>query len=195
MRMVWHAILHFPAGLWKRLKGNHTDITPQTDVDLSAFMGRWYEQARIENTFEHGLDAVYSDYYAIDNKNFHVFNHGTDSKGGQHRARGMGSAADGSAPGALKVSFVPPYTWFAAPFHILYTDRNYEEALIAGSGGHYLWLLTREAHPNRESLRNLLQEARRRGFNTHHLRRTQHPHLTQQGTKGSASPHSAHEHK
>lgn len=172
--MIWHAILHFPAGLWKRLRGNQSDITPQSDIDLMAFMGRWYEQARIENTFEHGLDNVYSDYYATDEKTFRVFNNGTDARGELHRARGMGRVPNSHEPGALCVSFVPPYSWFAAPFHILYTDSQYREALIAGSGGHYLWLLTREANPDRAQLERLMQEAQRRSFNTRELRRTRH---------------------
>lgn len=182
MRMVWHAILHFPAGLWKSLKGNESDISPQSGIDLKAFMGRWYEQARFENTFELGLDNVYSDYYAVRDDQFRVFNNGTDAHGVLHRAKGMGYVSNNSEAGALRVSFVPPYSWFAAPFHILYTDAHYQEALIAGSGGHYLWLLTREAHPSRESLRSLLQEARRRGFNTHNLRRTHHRHQNLQST-------------
>lgn len=183
MRMIWHAILHFPEGLWKRIRGNKCDITPQSNIDLQAFMGRWYEQARIENTFEYGLDNVYSDYYAIGEKTFRVFNNGTDAHGEQYQARGMGRMKNKRKPGELLVSFVPPYTWFAAPFHILYTDDQYREAIIAGSGGHYLWLLTREASPDRNSLKKLLQEAQRRGFNTHHLRCTQHNnHQNRQST-------------
>lgn len=145
-------------------------------------MGRWYEQARFENTFELVLDNVYSDYYAMKNGKFRVFNNGTDAHGTPHQAKGMGSIKDSREPGALQVSFVPPYSWFAAPFHILYTDKNYQEALIAGSGGHYLWLLTREPHPSKESLNNLLHEARRRGFNTHELRRTHHRYQNLQST-------------
>lgn len=170
--MVWHALLHAPAGLWKRLKGSRADITPQSEVNLAAFMGRWYEQARFENTFEYGLDDVYSDYYFIDGERFRVFNNGSDAEGKRHQAKGMGSRKPDSLPGALQVSFVPPFCWFAAPFHILYTDADYREALIAGSGGHYLWLLTREQHPAPASIHRLTEEARQRGFDTSALRRT-----------------------
>ncbi|MBQ8517948.1 MAG: lipocalin family protein [Akkermansia sp.] len=172
--MIWHALLHIPAGLWKRLKGSQADTTPQNEVNLTAFMGRWYEQARFENTFEHGLDDVYSDYYSIGDERFRVINNGTDARGKPHRAQGMGSRTTNSQQGALQVSFVPPFCWFAAPFHILYTDADYREALIAGSGGHYLWLLTREQHPAPPRIRQLMEEARKRGFDTSALRRTTH---------------------
>lgn len=180
--MIWHAILHIPAGIWKRLKGNAADITPQREVNLPAFMGRWYEQARLDNSFEHGLDEVYSDYETMGNDRFRVCNHGTNA-GGKHRAIcGVGSMKDSSRPGALRVSFVPPYGWFASPFLILYTDADYQEALIAGSGGHYLWLLTRMQHPAPDRLHRLLAEARRRRFNTHDLRRTRQPHQNRKST-------------
>lgn len=182
MRMIWHAILHFPVGLMKRVKGNNTDITPQSNVDISAFMGRWYEQARMENTFEYGMDEVYSDYYAVNSNHFRVFNNGTDTNGHQHQARGRGHAVGNAAAGALKVSFIPPFIWFAASFLILYTDAQYREALIAGSGGHYLWLLTRDAVPTGSQLERLLHEAQRRGFNTQELRLTRHTHQNRQST-------------
>ncbi len=170
--MIWKALLQIPVGLRKRMKGNGADITPQREVNLSAFMGRWYEQARLENVFEAGLDEVYSDYEAMGDTKFRVCNNGTDDKGRSRRSHGMGSIKDPAHPGAMRVSFVPPYGWFSAPFLVLYTDADYREALIAGSGGHYLWLMTREQHPDRTRINRLLAEARHRGFNTHELRRT-----------------------
>lgn len=180
--MIWHALLHFPVGIWKRLKGNSCDITPQKEVNLSAFMGRWYEQARIDNAFEHNLDEVYSDYEALDGQRFRVCNSGTDAGGKKQQAHGLGRVKDAGIPGALSVSFVPPYCWFAAPFLVLYTDADYQEALITGSGGHYLWLLTREANPHNKRLEKLLHEAGRRGFNTHELRRTRQAPQKRQST-------------
>lgn len=178
--MIWRALLQIPMGIWKRMKGNQADITPQSEVNLSAFMGRWYEQARLDNAFEHGMDEVYSDYEVMEDGRFRVCNSGTDAGGRSHQAHGIGSMKEPTAPGVLRVSFVPPYGWFAAPFLILYTDADYREALIAGSGGHYLWLLTREQHPARDCLNRLLAEARRRGFDTHELRRTRQSHQKRQ---------------
>lgn len=180
--MIWRALLQIPMGIWKRLKGNQADITPQSEVHLPAFMGRWYEQARLDNAFEHGMDEVYTDYESAGGGHFRVCNSGTDTKGRIHQARGMGSMKDACSPGVLRVSFVPPYGWFAAPFLVLYTDADYREALIAGSGGHYLWLLTREQHPDSSRIHRLLAEARRRGFNTRELRRTRQGHQNRQST-------------
>lgn len=181
-RMIWRALLQIPTGLWKRLKKNQADITPQSEVNLPAFMGRWYEQARLDNAFERGMDEVYSDYEAVGDGKFRVCNSATDDKGRSHQARGMGSMKNAAAPGVLRVSFVPPYGWFAAPFLILYTDADYREALIAGSGGHYLWMMTREQHPDRDCINRLLAEAQRRGFNTNMLRRTRQVHQNRQST-------------
>lgn len=170
--MILRALLHFPRSLYRRFVDSGADLIPQKGVNLCAFMGRWYEQARFENDFEYGLDRVFSDYTPAGKGAFYVCNNGMDEQGRQQQARGMAHCEDLSLPGQLRVSFVPPYGWFSSPLTILYADSAYQEALLAGSGGHYLWLLTREARPSVESIENLLREARKRGFDTTRLRHT-----------------------
>lgn len=170
--MILKALLQFPGSLLRRMQKTDTDTTPQPKLHLQNFMGRWYEQARYENSFEYDLDGVYSDYYSTGINQFRITNHGFDAKGRHHLAQGMAQVLHAKEPGLLRVSFVPPYTWFSAPLRILYTDSQYKEALLCSSGGHCLWLLTREKKPGFSSLRRLIKEARRRGFNTHHLRHT-----------------------
>lgn len=173
--MIWRAILHFPQSLLHRFLARHADTSPTADFRLKSFMGRWYEQARLENPFEYGMDGVYSEYALIAPGQISVSNHGI-APGGKHSlARGQAFMPDSTVPGRLRVSFVPPYTWFSSPLHILYTDEGYREALVSGSGGHYLWLLTRERHPGSDSISHLLSEARRRGFDTSSLRYTHQP--------------------
>ena len=74
--------------------------------------------------------------------------------------------------GILEVSFVWPYWWFGAPYHILYVDKDYQAALVSGDDEDYLWLLTRERNPKPEIIKKLKQEAERRGFDTSKLRFT-----------------------
>ena len=170
--MILKALLQFPGSLLRQFQKTGTDTTPQKRLHLPAFMGRWYEQARFENSFEYDLDGVYSDYFATGIDQFRITNHGTDARGRHHLVQGMAQVLHAHEPGLLRVSFVPPYTWFTAPMRILYTDRHYKEALLCSSGGHCLWLLTREKHPGYAALRRLLKEAKRRGFNTLNLRHT-----------------------
>lgn len=172
--MFLSALMQFPIGLWHRLTAPSADITTQQQVNLPSFMGRWFEQARFDNFFEHGMDDVYSDYSLTEDNQFSVMNCGTTTAGVVKQIRGMGKVRDRRYPGKAEVSFVPPYKWFAAPYLILYTDSEYREALVAGSGGRYLWLLTREQYPEKASIQRLLRVAQSRGFDIRRLRLTEH---------------------
>lgn len=170
--MNLHALLHIPVAIYRRFLVPQADITPQPSVDLHAFMGRWYEQARFENGFEMGMDEVTAEYATIDRDSFRVRNQGTSPDGRTHLAEGVARQQKGHTDGALQVSFVPPYRWFASPLLVLHTDPACTECLLAGSGGYYLWLMTREPHPGDEKIRRLIRLARERGFPTEKLRKT-----------------------
>lgn len=145
--------------------------TPATNISLARYMGRWYEQARFENWFEAGMEAVCTDYRLRHDGRVEVLNCGINAKGKQKQSRGLAVV---KGEGILAVSFVPPYFWFRAPYHILYVDPEYRSALVSGIGSDYLWLLTREVQPEPSLLTELLRQARLRGFNTEQLRVTRH---------------------
>ncbi len=173
IRMIRKALLHFPQSLVQRRTPNDADTTPQASLQTEAFMGRWYEQARYENFFESGLERVYSDYALLAPNRFSVCNSGFDADGRLHRARGVARIPHAEAPANLRVSFVPPYFWFSSPLYILYTDANYSEALVSGSGGHYLWLLTRDKKTSRAAMARLISESVKRRFDITQLHYTQ----------------------
>lgn len=147
------------------------DTTPQQDVDLARYCGRWYEQARYENWFEQDMDQVCTDYTLLAADAIQVCNNGTDPQGRRHRSCGRGYTA---GPGQLAVSFVWPYWWFRAPYRILYVSPDYEGALVSGDGAEYLWLLTRKEDASPLLMKKLLKEAQARGFDTAKLRYTTH---------------------
>lgn len=147
------------------------NTAPQRGIDLAAYMGRWYEQARYDHAFEYGLDRVFTDYAMLPDGWVRISNSGQDGSGKSHRAVGMGSCPRGD--GRLRVSFVPPYSWFTAPYHILYATPGYTGAVVSGEDDRYLWLLTRERRPGRELMQTLMNEARSRGFDTARLRFTE----------------------
>ncbi len=171
--MIRKALLHFPQSLMQRRISRNADTTPQSTLQTEAFMGRWYEQARFENVFESGLEHVYCDYALLAPNRFRVYNCGFDASGRLHCAKGVARIPHAEAPAKLRVSFIPPYFWFSSPLHVLYTDANYSEALISGSGDHYLWLLTRDRKPSRAAMARLISESVRRKFDITQLHYTQ----------------------
>lgn len=160
------SILHYFTG---RRSNAPVNTSPATNISLPRYMGRWYEHARFENWFEAGMDAVYTDYRLRSDGQVEVLNCGTTAKGRRKLSKGRGICRD---TGSLRVSFVPPYFWFRAPYNILYVDPEYQSALVSGDGSDFLWLLTRKAQPPQELVSTLLSQARLRGFNTEQLRYT-----------------------
>lgn len=153
-------------------RGKAPDTTPQRDISLSSYLGRWYEQARYECFFERGMDEVYTDYARSADGGLRITNSGTTASGKHKQAQGYAVIPDAAEPGCLSVSFVPPYKWFRAPYHILYVDEDYRMALVSGAGRGYLWLLTRKRKADEMTMRRLLDEAQKRGFDISALRLT-----------------------
>lgn len=171
--MFIRALIHYCKDIFRKNDGSErrmVNTAPQHGLSLGSYMGRWYEQARYEHAFENGLERVYTDYTMMPDGRVKISNNGTDEDGVEHHASGMGSCPRGD--GRLQVSFVPPYYWFRAPYHILYATPGYTAALVSGEDDRYLWLLTRERTPDRNLIRELLREARARGFDTSRLRYT-----------------------
>lgn len=171
LKALLNAPLHWLRPLYGK-RGKAPDTRPQDGIRLDAYLGRWYEQARFDHFFERGLDNVYTDYTYSDGTHIDIANTGYDRRGRQHRAQGRATHTADMPSGLLRVSFVPPYTWFTAPYHILYTDADYQEALVSGENARYLWLLTRARRADDATLRRLLDEASRRGFDISRLRLT-----------------------
>lgn len=164
--MKLSSIIHH---LFRRRKTSSVDTTPQKNIQLHRYMGRWYEQARFENWFETGLEHVYTDYSLSPEGHLNIINAGIKMSGAISSTRGRGIPG---GDGRFRVSFVPPYHWFQAPYHILYTDPDYNSALVSGAGDAYLWLLTRQARADNAQIATLLTEAQQRGFDTSQLHYT-----------------------
>lgn len=178
---LFHSLCESVCSMFRR-RGKAPDTTPQQRVRIASYLGRWYEQARYDCFFERDMDEVYTDYTQREDGSIDILNSGTTSAGKRKEARGRAFVADAEHPGCLRVSFVPPYRWFRASYHILYVDEDYRMALVSGAGRGYLWLLTREHKADDATMRQLLNEATSRGFDINALR------LTRQNAAGDYSP-------
>lgn len=181
MTALWHRVSEGVRSLFRQ-RGKAPDTTPQREIRLQRYLGRWYEQARYECFFERGMDEVCTDYTARADGGIDITNAGTTAGGRRKEARGRAVVPEEEECGRLLVSFVPPYRWFRAPYHILYADAEYRMALVSGQGEGYLWLLTRARRADDAAMRRLLDEAQKRGFDLGRLR------LTRQREEEDAEP-------
>jgi apolipoprotein D and lipocalin family protein len=144
--------------------GTPEGVRPVTGFQLDRYLGTWYEIARLDHSFERGLDGVSATYSRRPDGGVDVLNRGYDAAKGQWKeARGRAYFLDGPEVGSLKVSFFGP---FYGGYHIFALDPDYRWALVAGYSHEYLWILARERQLPQAVLEDLLARAREAGFAT-----------------------------
>jgi len=131
------------------------------ELDLNRYLGKWYEIARFDHRFEHGLTDITAEYVLKDNGIIQVLNRGYNQKK-KKNILAEGKAKTTKEPGVLRVSFF----WnFYSDYRIMALGSNYDWALIgAGKGTDYLWILSRTETLPEETYNQILAEAKRRGF-------------------------------
>ncbi|MGL5015851.1 MAG: lipocalin family protein [Bacteroidales bacterium] len=136
--------------------------------DLERYLGKWYEIARYDHSFERGLVGVTATYLMNDDGTIRVENRGYKGTlmGKQKLAVGKAKLAESKLPGMLKVSF---FLWFYSDYNILYLDPEYEYALIGSSTPKYFWILSRTPTINKETKDDLLRKAKALGYSTDEL--------------------------
>ena len=144
-----------------------------TDFKLDRYLGKWYEVARLDHSFERGLDNVTATYSRQDDGGVSVTNRGYNAKKGEWE-EAIGKAYFVAEPdvGRLKVSFFGP---FYGGYNILELDHsNYQYALIAGPNRKFLWILARDPELDNDVLERLVSAARTLEFPTDELILVEH---------------------
>ena len=143
-------------------------MTPITGFELNRYLGKWYEIARLDHSFERGLSNVSATYSPRDGGGVKVLNRGYDDRSGVWKdAEGRAYFTGEPTVGSLKVSFFGP---FYGGYHIVALDKaNYSYAMISGPDRGYLWILARTWQLPPAALEKLLQQAKALGFATDQL--------------------------
>ena len=142
-------------------KNIHIDTSTVKELNIHRYMGKWYEIARYDHSFEKGMTHVMTEYSMEENGKIRVVNQGI--KNGKPKSIvGKGKQPDPKEyPGRLKVSF---FLWFYADYYILELDENYQYALVGSSSDNYLWILCRTPEMTKAQLDGLLQNIAQRGY-------------------------------
>lgn len=142
--------------------GNRAVPQPARSVDLTRYMGRWYEQFRYEASFEKDMDDVTATYSLNDDGTVKVINRGRET-GSVHFRKSVGRAkiADPKTNAKLKVSFFGP---FYGNYWVLDRGDDYDWAIVGEPSGRYLWVLTRAARPAPSLLASLEARVKALGY-------------------------------
>ena len=140
-------------------------VSPITGFDVKRYLGTWYEIARLDHSFERGLEQVTAEYSMRDDGGIRVVNQGYNStKQRWEKAEGKAYFTAGSDVGRLKVSFFGP---FYGGYNIIGLDHeSYQYALVSGPDTSYLWILARQPGLGSAIIKQLLAKASAHGFDT-----------------------------
>ena len=142
-------------------------IEPVTGFQVERYMGRWYEVARLDHSFERGMEQVTATYELRPDGTVAVLNRGYRAdKGEWGEVSGKAKFLDDSDVAALKVSFFGP---FYGGYNVVDLDPGYQHALVAGPNRSYLWILSRTPTPPRAEVERLVAKAQALGFDTSQL--------------------------
>ncbi len=137
-------------------------LMPVRGFDLERYLGRWYEIARLDHSFERGLSRVTADYSRRDDGGLRVVNRGFNADRGEWvEAEGRAYPLGAGDVGSLKVSFFGP---FYGGYHVIALDPDYRWALVAGPNREFLWILARAPSLPAEVYQELVATAADAGF-------------------------------
>lgn len=138
-------------------------IEPVSEFELNRYLGTWYEVARMDHSFERGLQQVTAEYSLREDGGINVVNRGYNQEQGKwEEATGKAYFVGDTSTAHLKVSFFGP---FYASYVIYELDKqDYQYALVTGPDRDYMWILSRQKKLSDAILNELLEKAKSHGF-------------------------------
>lgn len=149
-------------------------VEPVTGFDKERYLGRWYEIARLDHSFERGLSQVSAEYSIQEDGSLQVINRGYKASTDEWKeAEGRAVFVGDENIGHLKVSFFGP---FYSSYVIFALDKqDYSHAYISGYNHKYLWFLSRSPEVSEAALEEFQTHALKAGFDLDELILVDHP--------------------
>ena len=118
------------------------NVKPVNNFQANSYMGKWYEIARLDHSFERGLSQVTANYSPRDDGGVKVINKGYSVKDkAWKKAEGKAYFVGRPDQGYLKVSFFGP---FYGSYIIFELDHaGYTNSRVSVPNKSYLWILSR----------------------------------------------------
>lgn len=137
-------------------------VEPVNNFELKPYLGKWYEVARLDHSFERGLSNVTAEYELRKDGGVTVINRGySDEEQAWNQADGKAYFVGDENTGHLKVSFFGP---FYSSYIVFELGQNYDYAFVSGFNHDYLWLLSRTPTIDADTIERFKQVAKSKGF-------------------------------
>ena len=141
------------------------------EFEIDKYCGKWYEQYRLPNKLEEGLEEIVIYYEIGRNGNITIINEGrlVQDKNKIRQARGRAWVPNSNDPSKLRISFY----WYRSVDHWVFkVDEGYTHALVGDPNGQHLWLLSRDRAPDKRIVALMLEYAASLGFPVEYLIRS-----------------------
>ena len=143
-------------------------VKPVNGFELNNYLGTWYEIARLDHSFEKGLNQVTAEYTLRNDGGVSVMNRGFSvEENNWKEAEGKAYFVNGETEGYLKVSFFGPFYGSYVIFEL--EQKNYDYAFVSGPNNDYLWLLSRSPSVAPKVIDKFEKMSKERGFDTNKL--------------------------
>jgi len=142
-------------------------VAPVSGFELQRYLGKWYEIARLDHSFERGMSRVTAEYSLREDGGVDVVNRGYLAEDNEWKqAEGKAYFVDNPEQGYLKVSFFGP---FYGSYVVFELDPEYGYAFVSGPDLSYLWLLSRTPQLPPEVVDRFVKRASELGFDSEKL--------------------------
>lgn len=137
-------------------------------VDLKKYVGKWFEIAKISNSFQDQCAYGTTAEYKIDEDgDIIVINSCYEKDGNPDVAEGLAKVVDRKTNAKLEVSFVSflGIRPFWGDYWIIGLDENYEWAVIGTPGRKYGWILSRTPSLPDETMQQIFGILKSQNYN------------------------------
>jgi apolipoprotein D and lipocalin family protein len=143
-------------------------------VELSRYVGTWYEIASFPQSFQRGCTATTATYTVRQDGDIDVLNRcRNESLDGKERsAQGRARVVDRTTNAKLEVSFFRPF-W--GDYWVIDLADDYTYAVVGHPGRDYLWILARAPTLPDATYQSIVARLRAEGYETSRLVRTLQP--------------------
>ncbi|MGE5085070.1 MAG: lipocalin family protein [Bacillota bacterium] len=147
---------------------SQAQVTTVPSVDLTRYVGKWYEVASIPHSFQkqcvRGVTAEYKD---LGDGLIEVINSCETQNGSRSVSEGRAKVIDNQSKAKLKVTFVKLggwIFWFGGDYWIIDLDKDYRYAVVGHPTRKYGWILSRTPEISMADLQVISQNLKKQGY-------------------------------
>lgn len=139
---------------------------PAKPVEVSRYLGQWYEIARLHNMIEESCASAKSLYTQDDSGKVTAVQTCKKTDGGTKVYRATVHTLDPGTNAKMRLSFFP---LISKEYWVLDHAPDYAWSIVGTKEGKYLWVFAREANPPAAEKAAIIARVKALGYNTSKL--------------------------